>query len=237
MIDRPGDTRRKRLREIAAEYERRGYRVHIEPSPSQLPAFLRSYRPDLVAEGPDESVVVEVKVPGRSAPGDVWAALAAAVRDQPGWRLELMVERSSFGEDLEPLNRQEILARLREGQALLEHGSADAALLITWAGAEAALRLLFEAEDVEAPDWRPGTLIARLYSDGVLDREAYDVLVRGMNLRNAIAHGFRASGNLPEAVTSLYRSTKRLLGWWAEARRAAVRKPVATGAASRSGDP
>lgn len=224
MIEKPADARRKRLREIAAGYEQRGYRVLIAPSPTQLPEFLRPHEPDLVAEGPDESVVIEVKVPGRPASSARWAALGATVQDHPGWRLELFVEHSLFGENLEPLNRQEIRARLRDGQELLAQGREDAALLMTWVAAEAALRLLFEAEDVEAPDWRPATLIARLYSDGALDREDYDVLVRGMQPRNSIAHGFRAPGNLPDEVSNLQRSTRRLFGWWAEAKRATARR-------------
>jgi uncharacterized protein YutE (UPF0331/DUF86 family) len=53
---------RQKLQEIAAEYEARGYDVLVEPRPEQLPEFLAGFRPDLVARGPNESVVVEVKV-------------------------------------------------------------------------------------------------------------------------------------------------------------------------------
>ena len=52
---------RQQLQEIAAEYESRGYDVLVEPSPEELPEFLTGFHPDLVARGPNESVVVEVK--------------------------------------------------------------------------------------------------------------------------------------------------------------------------------
>ena len=55
----------QKVREVAAEYEAQGYKVLVEPSPAKLPEFLEGFHPDLIAQGPNESVVVEVKM-GRS---------------------------------------------------------------------------------------------------------------------------------------------------------------------------
>jgi REase_AHJR-like len=52
---------RQKLQEIAGEYEARGYEVVVEPGPEKLPEFLAGFHPDLVARGPNESVVIEVK--------------------------------------------------------------------------------------------------------------------------------------------------------------------------------
>ena len=52
----------RKVREIAADYRAHGYDVRIEPGPEELPAFLAGFRPDPIARGPHDSVVVEVKV-------------------------------------------------------------------------------------------------------------------------------------------------------------------------------
>ena len=52
---------RRKIREIARDYRRAGYRVVIDPSGSEIPPFLGGYRPDLVAIGDTESVIVKVK--------------------------------------------------------------------------------------------------------------------------------------------------------------------------------
>jgi hypothetical protein len=54
-------TEEGRLYDIAEEYKQRGYKVTISPPPNRLPKFLGDFRPDIVAEGPNESVIVEVK--------------------------------------------------------------------------------------------------------------------------------------------------------------------------------
>ena len=56
-----GIRERRKIREVAREYRRAGYEVLVEPSGPQVPAFLGDYRPDLIAVGDRESVVIEVK--------------------------------------------------------------------------------------------------------------------------------------------------------------------------------
>jgi hypothetical protein len=180
-----------KVRAIADDFERRGYRVSIHPVPSRLPEFLRSHRPDILAEGADESVVVEVGLSERAPEADRWRELAELLRGQPGWRLELVVQGDPEGPPSTPLDRSEIEERLRDGRDLLEQDRIDAALLLSWSATEAALRLLSDVQRLESPDLRPATIISRLYSDGLLDRADYDVLMRCMRSRNAAVHGFR----------------------------------------------
>src|SRR5438876_714727 len=142
----------QRLREVAEDYRRRGYRVTVEPSVRELPEFLRSYNPDLIAEGADESVVVEFKSSGRASETDDWGQLAEDVRQHPGWRLELVLGGDENRLAGEPIERDEIEARLEEGQQLSEAHMLDAALLITWSATEAAMRLASRKQRVELPD-------------------------------------------------------------------------------------
>jgi hypothetical protein len=143
-----------------------------------------------VAEGPNDSVVVELKSPSKIRGTDYWKRLAEVVREHPGWRLELVMNDKSRRRPPETIDRGRILERLQEGHQLSEQEMFAAALLVTWSAAEAAMRLASKDNEVELPDFRPATVISRLYSDGLLDRDEYDFLIDCMQLRNSVAHGF-----------------------------------------------
>jgi hypothetical protein len=55
------------LARVAADYRRRGYEVRIEPRGADVPPFLEDFMPDMIAIGPSESVVVEVKTGTRTS--------------------------------------------------------------------------------------------------------------------------------------------------------------------------
>src|SRR6266508_4502079 len=82
---------RRKIREIAREYRRAGYEVLVEPAGPQVPAFLGDYRPDLIALGERESVVIRVKAIRGFDRSEVNREVAARVDKQPGWRFELVV--------------------------------------------------------------------------------------------------------------------------------------------------
>ena len=178
-----------RLHDIAEEYERLGYKVTVSPSAKKLPKFLSGFRPDLVAEGARESVVVEVQMPNRKRGSDYWAALSEVVKKHPGWRLDLVLNNSSERPP-QTIDELSVRKRLEEGWSLAEQGVLAAALLITWSAAEAAMRLASKRAEIDLPDLRPATVITRLYTDGVIEREEYDFLLESMRMRNAVAHGF-----------------------------------------------
>jgi len=179
-----------RLYLIAEEYKQRGYVVTVSPAPKRLPKFLTKFTPDIVAEGPNESVVIEVKSNRRFRGTDYWKELSSVVRQHPGWRLELVVNNTSLGQPPETIPEELIRERLHEGEQLSEQGMLAAALLVTWSAAEAVMRLAGKQNEIELPDFRPSTLISRLYSDGLLERDEYDFLLDCMRVRNAVAHGF-----------------------------------------------
>jgi uncharacterized protein YutE (UPF0331/DUF86 family) len=201
----------KRLRDVAEDYRQRGYRVTVEPSGIQLPDFLRAYRLDMIAESPDESVVIEIRSRGTAPEKTDWAELAKTVQQHPGWRLELIVGSDLDKSAVAVIDRSEIEARLQEGLRLGETNMLDAALLITWSAAEAAMRLVGKKQKVDLPDSRPATIISRLYTDGIIEREEYDRLMRTTHMRNAVAHGLRQDGVDAELIEQLRQLTLRLL--------------------------
>jgi REase_AHJR-like protein len=200
-----------RLYDIAEEYKQRGYKVYVSPPPKRLPKFLSKFRPDIVAEGPNESVVIEVKSSGKVRGTDYWKELSSVVQQHPGWRLELIVNDTTTRQPPETINKELIKERLKEGQQLAEKGMLAASLLITWSAAEAAMRLASKHYEIELPDLRPATVISRLYSDGLLERDEYDFLLDCMRVRNAVAHGFYEGRIKLSFLKRLQRITLRLL--------------------------
>jgi len=179
-----------RLFNVAEKYRLRGYKVTVSPPSKELPRFLSKFRPDIVAEGPDESVVIEVTSSVKERGAAYWKELSRAVqRHHPKWRLELIADASNRRIS-QTMNKDLVRKRLQEGQRLAELGMVAASLLITWSAVEAAMRLAAKENEIDLPDQRPAVVISRLYTDGVLDREEYDFLVDVFGERNAVAHGF-----------------------------------------------
>ena len=55
----PTNVEQEVLRKVGDEYKGQGYEVVVAPKLSQLPKFLRPFRPDMVARRNDETVVGE----------------------------------------------------------------------------------------------------------------------------------------------------------------------------------
>jgi hypothetical protein len=192
------EAHRQKLQEIAAEYEIRGYEVHVEPSPESLPEFLAGFHPDLVARGPNESVVVEVKVGTKTAASERFRELAEIVQRQPGWRFSLVVidpRSDEVAPATQPLlDRTEIADRLARANEFLNTGSKDAAFLLLWVSVEALLRHIATREGLPLERVPSSSLMKELFSLGVLSRSELDLAQRAFSVRNSLVHGFEAPG-------------------------------------------
>ena len=174
---------------MAEKYQQLGYRVKISPPAKDSPKFLSKFKPDIVAEGPNESVVIEVTSSNEERGAAYRKELASVVQKHPKWRIELIanaLQRSSR----KPMNKDLVGKRLEEGQRLAEQGMFAASLLITWSAVEAAVRLTAKQHEIDLPDQRPATHSGSLYLDGVLARREYDILVEAFGVRNAVSHWF-----------------------------------------------
>ncbi len=174
---------------IAQEYEQRGYRVVVGPSQDQVPEFLKSFQPDLIAIGPDESVVVEVKLGEEVRRSRHWAELARAVEQQPGWRFELVVRSRPDTELKQTIPVQKIRSHLDLSKRLSSQGELEGAFLLAWAALEASMRKVSEQSKLDQLGMNPATIIANLYMDGALSRREYDDLQRILSIRNRVVHG------------------------------------------------
>ena len=212
----PNEQHQRKLRQLAKEYAKRGYRVEIEAEHPSLPLFLAGRRFDLVAYGPDENVVVEIAAQRELTSGPALEELAAIVKQQKGWRLELVVMNPKPGvvdETASPLTKSEVATRIANAERLLAGRDSEAAFLLAWTAIEAQLRGMTHESDLHVSSGSgTGQLIKKLFTLGVFNREDYCSLMEALEQRNAVIHGFH-SGQVYAWAQRMIALAERMMAW------------------------
>lgn len=207
---------RERLLQLAEEYRDKGYEISVHPNPEDLPDFLRNYRPDMIVRRGDEAVIIEVKSRRslNSFPKQYLQNLAQSVEQHPGWRFELVMINSediAYSPDAEcSLQQPEIETRLQVARQLATQHP-ESAILYSWSLVEATLRLVAEHEGMNLQRLDPPYLVKQLATEGVISRSEYQLLMDAISLRNAVAHGFKATQLTQESVYQLIDIAEQLL--------------------------
>jgi uncharacterized protein YutE (UPF0331/DUF86 family) len=205
----------RRLREVAREFEGQGYRVVLHPEGADLPDFLSGFEPDMIARGPEGSVVVEVKSQATLAGSDDLEAMSSAIEGQTGWRLDLIVTNprceNPAPEDADSLTPAEIRERLDASKMLLERGLVDLALVAAWSAAEGGMRLAAGQHQIDLEDTSPSYLAKALYTFGVIDLGQFATMTDALQYRNRIVHAYRAANLSADLVGSLIEAVRALL--------------------------
>ena len=207
---------RERLLQLAEEYRDKGYEISFHPNPEDLPDFLRNYRPDMVVRRGEEAVIIEVKSRRTlsSSSSQYLQNLAQSVEQHPGWRFELVMtnpEDTVYSPNAEnSLQQPEIETRLQVARQLATQYP-ESAILYSWSLVEATLRLVAEQEGISLQRLDPLYLIKQLVIEGIISRPEYQLLINSLSLRNAIAHGFKATQITQESVYQLIDVAEQLL--------------------------
>lgn len=188
----------QKISEIAAQYERDGFVVTVEPHPSAVPFDLDRYRPSLLASRGDEHHIVEVRESGKRLSVDRFQELAEEIGRHRGWRF-FLVTCDDVGPDGVPasaplLSWDALRAQSRIAPDLLELGANEAALLSLWAVFEGMLRVQAQSASLPVERFPTDGLVKHMYSHGEISMAKYDRAMELLDLRNAVAHGFAAEG-------------------------------------------
>jgi hypothetical protein len=210
------------LQKVAADLSGDGYRVLIQPEASDLPDFLRPFRPDLVAFRGNGGMVIEVKSWPTSDASKQLGLIAEVVGQRSGWKFEILwVHPNGDAETAEMrlASFDEIRARLPGIKTLYERGEQTAALLVLWSLLEAAARRrLLEADESPRGQQAPTALIKDLVSFGFIDQTEYPRMQQIAAVRNSIAHGLVVDGIDRAMFDMLIEIVERLLEQPAPAR-------------------
>jgi hypothetical protein len=189
-------------------WRRKGYTLLREPSPQQLPPFLKGFRPDAIATGAEPSLVIEVASGQGPTKANRLHRLKSALDKQEGWRLEVLYVGSE-GAPIKPASLEATEAVLKRAKALAAN-EPDAALLLAWAAIEAVGRVL----EPGLTEFSLGALavVDLLVGYGHLSQED-GVSLRALALkRNRIAHGELEASPSIEEIVALVAIAERLVG-------------------------
>src|SRR5438105_1600143 len=182
------------IRQYADWYARKGYEVLVEPAPRELPEFLHTLAPNLIARRDDENIVVEIKTSSPASFEKV-QQLARALEHRAGWTLQVVYVDLTDPE-WEPPGELPKIGDLSSRLNSLADRDADSdqgrlQFLLLWSIIEAVARHRLAKREV-SPIRRisSSALIKMLLTEGFIEEEEYFKLRRGLAVRNAVAHGF-----------------------------------------------
>jgi hypothetical protein len=211
----PVASEREAIRQYADWYSRQGYQVSVEPPPRELPEFLRTLAPDLIARRGDESIVVEIKTSSPASFEQV-QRLARALEHRAGWKLQVVYVDLADPEWQPPPRLPEasdLLASLDAiGSADEDENRSRPQLLLLWSIIEAAARHRLSPLKIP-PTHRisSSALLKMLLTEGIIEEDRYSVLRRGLAVRNAVAHGFLNQMVDPALFEELRQAARDLL--------------------------
>jgi len=213
----PKNKEHTKIRQIAKDYEKNGYRVIIEPRGADIPTFIKYYQPDLIATSDKDNVVVEVKARTDFATIERLRDIADIINKRESWRFELIVTNSKQ-ENQSGINSanidieiSEIEKNLKEVKTIAKQENFLAAFILCWANLESLSRQLLLEDNKKLDNKMPLVLIKTLFSFGYLTRTDYEGLEKLFQIRNQIVHGYKSSELDKKSMDRLITITEKLL--------------------------
>ncbi len=206
---------RETIKQYADWYSQQGYQVSVAPPPRELPEFLRTLAPDLIAHRDGENIVVEFKTSSPASFEQI-QHLARALEHRAGWKLQVVYVDLADPEWEPPSllpETADLLARLGSlTGADKDEDQIRLQFVLLWSIMEAAARHRLSSLKI-SPTRRisSSALLKMLLTEGIIEEDRYAVLRRGLAVRNAIAHGFLNQPVDAALFEELRRSARGLL--------------------------
>lgn len=185
----------RKIKELAREYEEKGFEVLIEPKGNLLPDFLKNYQPDLVLKKGDLNVVVEVKTSETIKNSEYLKELSAKINSIKNWKFELVLTNPKIKDNLRnskygEFSLSEIESKLNKLSNAIDKNFLEPHFLYAWSLFEASSRAILKAEQPKVEiKLNPIANIKQLYSYGIIGRIDYEWLIKISEIRNHIVHG------------------------------------------------
>lgn len=212
----PTQTEYNKVRQVARQYEKNGYKVVIKPQRNDIPSFIKNYEPDIIAKSESDNVVIEIKRRADFATIEKLRETADIINKRANWRFELIVisgsEESSEQrrKSTQELGQDDITNNLSTVHEMLQKGYLDSAFLLLWGTFESIARQLLLIDNKNLNNKTPLVLIKTLFSFGYLTRTDLDNLENLFGTRNQIVHGYKATNFDKKNIDKLIAIVKKL---------------------------
>jgi len=191
----------RKIKELAREYEEKGFEVLIEPNNNHLPDFLKNYRPDIVLKKDDLNIVVEVKTSETIKNSEYLKELSAKINSNENWKFELVITnprpKNNFNNKrFEEFSLPELENKIYKLSSSIDRDFIEPHFLYAWSLFEASSRAILKAEQPSLErKLNPTVNIKQLYSYGIIGRIDYEWLNKISKLRNHIVHGHQVKSS------------------------------------------
>ncbi len=207
----------QQLNDIADRYRSQGYKVIVNPGPTDLPSFAKDFKVEIVAFRPDGNVLASAKGSTLEFERDQnLSRYAEVIENQHGWRYDVFVlgppPDTAERQDIADAPEEQIYKALDNAVRLYHEGFGPSAVVMAWAALEAAMRLRLRSLGTKA-EWgtSPRSTLNELISLGVLSHSDFRDLEELYRLRNIIVHGFSTPEIGADTVPFLASTARRLL--------------------------
>ena len=182
-----GSSEAEVIESLLPRYQAEGFDVYVNPSPSILPPFMQTYRPDAIALKKDKKIAIEV-VGSTARSEQKIKTLQSLFADHDDWELRVFYA-SPISSDklLEIVSVPAINESIQRVIELRKEGHSLPALVMAWATFEAVGRALLP-DRFQRPQ-TPARLVEVLGSEGYITPEEADTLRAASAIRNAVVHG------------------------------------------------
>lgn len=202
----------QRIRELAREYELKGYKVAYPHNDTDLPIFLRdeSYLPDLIVTSENENLIIEVKTSETVKRDRQISHISELVNRQPGWQFLFVLTRSKKDASFTSLPSsgrwQELLKKSRH-PGLANPELSEAAFLLSWAALEGAIREAIGGSGANQNEVvsrkAPMSLVRDAAIHGLIDRADVPRLEALFQIRTDLIHSMGRERPSMEDVSEL----------------------------------
>ncbi len=205
----------EKVLQVAREYEKKGYKVIVEPRGKDVPSFIKNYQPDIIASNKKETVVVEVtRRPNRVAMERL-KNVADQINQQKGWRFELVVTAKEESDTTikvvtEFADSNSTDKILKNIDSLITLKQYQAAFILSWASLESVSRQILLSDNKNLQHQNPLTVIKTLFSFGYISAKELSLLENLFEIRNKVVHGYQASNLNKDSIDKLIQLVKSL---------------------------
>ena len=176
----------RKLRSVARQYERDGYRITVPRREEDLPSFLQGFKPDFIAESEQDRVIVEIKRSDAVRGSNELEQLAERVSREPGWRFEL-VAISPIEQVIAP-NAERMASFESRAQRVMNSGMNDAAYAYIWTIVEELLKVLALKHGIKMSKTPFARAVRDLVSRGVISYEIMNSLEHAQVVKSKLVH-------------------------------------------------
>jgi uncharacterized protein YutE (UPF0331/DUF86 family) len=182
-----GSSEAEVIESLLPRYQAEGFDVYVNPSPSILPPFMQTYRPDAIAIKKDKKIAIEV-VGSNVRSEQKIRTLQSLFADHDDWELRVFYASPiASNKLLEIASTPAIHDAIQRVVDLKNDGHLLPALVMAWATFEAAGRALLP-DQFQRPQ-TPARLVEVLGSEGYITPQEADTLRVASTIRNAVVHG------------------------------------------------